>query len=88
MTTRILPAMWGAEYRAMFEGLELGTEAPRTSIIDNARKSGYIARNKAVYRMIPAGEYRVAATGPVPPQAVYAWASENKNVFFARLQKE
>ena len=35
-----------------------------------------------------AGEYRVAATGPVPPQAVYALASENKNVFFARLQKE
>ena len=34
------------------------------------------------------GEYRVAATGPVPPQAVYALASENKNVFFARLQKE
>lgn len=27
-------------------------------------------------------------TGPVPPQAVYALASENKNVFFARLQKE
>ena len=35
-----------------------------------------------------AGEYFLAVTGPVPPQAVYALASENKNVFFARLQKE
>ena len=34
------------------------------------------------------GEYRIAVTGPVPPQAVYALANENKNVFFARLQKE
>ena len=35
-----------------------------------------------------AGKYCIAVTGPVPPQAVYALADENKNVFFARLQKE
>ena len=48
-----------AEYRAMFEGLELGTEATRTSIIDNARKSGYIELKKDVYTILPAGEYLV-----------------------------
>ena len=30
------------DYKAIFEGLELGTEATRTGIIDNARKSEYI----------------------------------------------
>ena len=45
------------EYRAMFEGLELGTEATRTGIIDNARKSKYIELKKDVYRILPDGEY-------------------------------
>ena len=47
------------EYRAVFEGLELGTEATRTGIIDNARKSGYIALNKDVYTILPGGEYLI-----------------------------
>lgn len=44
------------EYRAMFEGLELGTEATRTGIIDNARKSEYILLKKDTYTILPAGE--------------------------------
>lgn len=44
------------EYRAIFEGLELGTEATRTGIIDNARKSGYILLKKDVYTILPDGE--------------------------------
>lgn len=47
------------EYRAIFEGLELGTEATRTSIIDNARKSEYIALKNDVYTILPGGEYLV-----------------------------
>ena len=47
------------EYRAVLEGLELGTEATRTGIIDNARKSQYIALNKDVYTILPGGEYLV-----------------------------
>ena len=47
------------EYRAIFEGLELGTEATRTSIIDNAKKSGYIALKKDVYTILPGGEYLI-----------------------------
>ncbi len=44
------------DYKAIFEGLELGTEATRTGIIDNARNSGYIALKKDVYSILPAGE--------------------------------
>ena len=51
------------EYRAIFEGLELGTEATRTQIIDNARKSEYIQLKKDVYTILPAGEYLVDALG-------------------------
>ncbi len=47
------------EYRAMFEGLELGTEATRTGIIDNARKSGYIDLKKDVYTILPDGEFLI-----------------------------
>ena len=44
------------EYRAIFEGLELGTEATRTGIIDNAKKSGYIELRKDTYKILPDGE--------------------------------
>lgn len=44
------------EYRAIFEGLELGTEATRTGIIDNAKKSKYIELKKDVYKILPDGE--------------------------------
>lgn len=44
------------EYKAIFEGLELGTEATRTGIIDNAKKSGYIELKKDVYTILPGGE--------------------------------
>ncbi len=47
------------DYRAIFEGLELGTEATRTGIIDNARNSGYIALKKDVYTILPDGEFLV-----------------------------
>lgn len=49
------------EYRAVFEGLELGTEATRTGIIDNALKSGYISLKKDVYTILPAGVYMIEA---------------------------
>lgn len=47
------------DYRAIFEGLELGTEATRTGIIDNARKSGYIQLKKDVYTILPDGEFLI-----------------------------
>ncbi len=47
------------EYKAIFEGLELGTEATRTGIIDNAIKSGYIMLKKDVYTILKDGEYLI-----------------------------
>ena len=47
------------EYRAMFEGLELGTEATRTGIIGNAIKSQYIALKKDTYYLLPGGAYLI-----------------------------
>ena len=47
------------EYRAIFEGLELGTEATRTGIIENACKSAYISLKKDSYYILPDGEYLI-----------------------------
>jgi len=49
------------EYRAIFEGLELGTEATRTGIIENAIKSEYISLKKDVYTILPGGEFLIEA---------------------------
>ncbi len=49
------------DYKAIFDGLELGTEATRTGIIDNARKSGYIQLKKDVYTILPDGEFLIEA---------------------------
>ncbi len=47
------------DYKAMFEGLELGTEATRTGIIENARNSKYIELKKDVYTILPEGKYLI-----------------------------
>lgn len=51
------------EYRAIFEGLELGTEATRTGIIENAVKSKYILLKKDVYTILPDGENLIVSLG-------------------------
>lgn len=47
------------DYKAIFEGLELGTEATRTGIIENACKSAYIMLKKDTYYILPDGEYLI-----------------------------
>ena len=47
------------DYRAILDGLELGTDATRTGIIDNAKKSEYIALKKDVYTILPGGEFLI-----------------------------
>ena len=47
------------DYKAIFKGLELGTEATRTGIIDNAKKSNYISLKKDVYHIEPNGKYLI-----------------------------
>jgi len=51
--------MEAEEYKAIFEGLELGTEATRTGIIDNAKSSGYIQLKKDTYTILSDGEYLI-----------------------------
>ncbi len=51
------------DYKAVFEGLELGTEATRTGIIDNAKNTGYIALKKDVYSILPGGEKLIESMG-------------------------
>jgi DNA topoisomerase-3 len=47
------------DYKAVFEGLELGTEATRSEIINNAKNSGYIDIKKDVYTILEGGEYLI-----------------------------
>ena len=47
------------EIKAMFEGIELGTEATRSSIIENAINSNYILLKDNVYYLQPMGKYYV-----------------------------
>ena len=47
------------DYKAIFEGLELGTEATRSEIINNAKKSGYIDIKKDVYTILEGGEHLI-----------------------------
>ena len=51
------------DYKAIFEGLELGTEATRTGIIDNAKRTGYIDLKKDVYTILDGGEYLINSLG-------------------------
>ena len=47
------------DYKAIFKGLELGTEATRTGIIDNAKKSKYISLKKDVYYIENGGKFLI-----------------------------
>lgn len=51
------------EYRMILDGLELGTEATRTGIINNAISSNYIALKKDVYTILPGGEFLIESLG-------------------------
>ncbi|MBD8045798.1 DNA topoisomerase [Clostridium faecium] len=43
------------DYKAMLEGVEIGTEATRTGIIENAKKYNYISENKSILSIEPLG---------------------------------
>lgn len=47
------------EYKMILDGLELGTEATRTGIINNAINSKYIELKKDVYTILPGGEFLI-----------------------------
>lgn len=43
------------EFKALTEGLEIGTQATRTKIIENAKKYGYIKEKNRIYTIEPKG---------------------------------
>ena len=43
------------EYEDILKGVEIGTEATRTGIVENAKKSNYISQNKESYSIEPLG---------------------------------
>jgi DNA topoisomerase III len=47
------------ELKAMLDGIELGTEATRSGIIENATKQNYISLKDNVYKLEPMGKYYV-----------------------------
>lgn len=49
-------SMTDEDYRAMFDGVEIGTEATRTGIIDNAKSCHYIDETKGVFTILPGGK--------------------------------
>lgn len=53
------PAADDEEYAAIFEGVELGTEATRTGIIETAIHTGYISLKNNVYTILPGGEFLI-----------------------------
>lgn len=72
-----------AEYRAMLDGLELGTEATRTSIIDNARNSEYISLKKDVYYIEKKGIYLIESL-----QRLGISMDKTKTVMMGKLLKD
>lgn len=46
-------------YKELFAGVEIGTEATRTQIIENAKSNQYISEKSGVYHLDPKGEYLI-----------------------------
>lgn len=78
-----LSAEEDAEYKAMFEGVELGTEATRTSIIENAIQSKYISLKNDIYRIEPTGIYYIETL-----QQLGICLSKEKTAQIGRLLKQ
>ena len=51
------------EYKAIFEGVEIGTEATRTGIIRNAQDSGYIELKNNSYYILNGGIFLIETLG-------------------------
>ena len=49
----------GEAYRELFNGIEIGTEATRTQIIENAKQNKYISEKSGVYMLEDIGEYLI-----------------------------
>lgn len=72
-----------AEYKAIFSGVELGTEATRTGIIDKAIKDGNIELKSGVYYITDGGKFYVRTL-----EALKVDMSKEKTVELSQLLKK
>ncbi|AOY74736.1 type IA DNA topoisomerase [Clostridium formicaceticum] len=71
------------DYQALFDGLEIGTEATRPSIIAGAIQSGYIALDKTNYLILPKGKYYVECL-----EQLGIDMTKEKTVFLGKILKD
>lgn len=71
------------EYKAILKGTEIGTEATRTGIIENAKRYKYISQNKQSYSIEPLGISFIEILGKLNIDLY-----KDKTVEFSILQKE
>ena len=71
------------EYKAIFDGVEIGTVATRTSIIENAKKNEYISQKGSTYSIEPLGEKLVEILDTLKIDLY-----KNKTVEFSKLLKK
>lgn len=71
------------EYRLILDGVEIGTEATRTGIIETAKKMGYISQEKSSYKLEPLGEKVIELLDKLEIN-LYA----EKSVEFSKILKE
>ena len=71
------------DYKSILEGLEIGTEATRTGIIENAKKYKYISENKSVLSIEPLGRKLIETLDKLNVNL-----SKEKTVEFSRILKK
>ncbi|WYL17204.1 DNA topoisomerase [Fusobacterium animalis] len=71
------------EYKQILEGIEIGTEATRTDIIETAKKMGYISQEKNSYKLEPLGEKVIEILNKLQIN-LYA----EKSIEFSKLLKQ
>ena len=71
------------EYKALFEGIEIGTVATRTGIIENAKSNHYISQKGSNYSIEPLGEKLIEILDKLKIDLY-----KNKTVEFSKLLKK
>ena len=72
-----------AEYRAMLAGVEIGTEATRTGIIENAKRANYISEKNTKLSIEPMGEKLIESL-----DSLHINLYKEKTVEFSKLLKQ
>ena len=70
------------DYQAILKGIEIGTEATRTGIIENAKKYKYISQDKQNYNIEPIGKNLIKIL-----EQLNINLDKEKNVEISQLQK-